>query len=609
MADTVTRTAGDESAQAGGTPSRVERPAGPAPRPAARSLRRLLRHEAAAASVAGLFLAVAMIWLVPPFAVWIMSAGATPPVIADPVHTITGDTGDPSAQSWLLAWDGHALLHDIGHLWSTNAFYPEPYPLALNDSLLGYAPFALVGSGVAAAVLRYNVVLVLAFALASVGAYALARQLGANRVGAAVAGAAFAYAPWRYAHDGHLNVLSTGGIVLALAMLARGHGWSLTAGYRPERVRAGWAVAGWLAAAWQVSLGFAVGLPFVYVLLLACVVGSAGWLLRGRPRVPRRLLLADLGGGLAFSAVSLYFAYFYLRVRDLYPESVRPWDYVAWFSPTWRSLLTAPDSSLPWGRLHEDARTALGVVPAEKVLLCGYVLYGLAALGLAVSVWTARQRAWLAGGAAVTVLLALGANGPLYRFWYSAPGFDGSRTPGRLIVWPTLLLGLLAAGAVTELAGRLRRAALPAQARTVVLGVTLPLLALVLFEGLPRIDHPAVPVGPSAAMAAAPGPMIVLPSDEGIDLNVLLWSTAGFPTMVNGTASINPARHQAIRDLLQRFPGPDCLAELRALGIRGVVVDRSRVVGTPYQALVDVSTAGTGVDRRDVGGAVVYSLG
>ena len=572
-------------------------------------LGRALRHEATAVSALGLLLAILMIWLVPPYAISIMSAGAVPPTIPNPVHTISGDIGDPTAQAWLVAWDGHAVLHDLGHLWQTNAFYPETDPLAFNDTLLGYAPFGVIGSGLNDAVLRYNFLLVFAFALASVGAYALARQLGANRVGAAVAGAAFAYAPWRYGHDGHLNILSTGGIVLALAMLARGHGWSLTRGYRPDEVRPGWAVAGWVVAAWQVSLGFGVGLPFVYVLLIACVAGAVGWLIR-RPPLPRGVVLADLGGGLGFALVCGYFAHYYLRVRSLYPETGRPWDYVALFSPTFRGLFTAPAASLPWGAFHEQTRTAFQTASTEKVLLCGYVLYVLAAIGLFVSAWSARQRLFLAAGIVVGVLLALGTNGPLYRLLYLyAPGFDGGRTPGRLIVWPTLFLGLLAAGLVTELARRVRRMALPAYADKLVLAVTVPLLVLVLAEGLPKIDHPAVPVGPSAAMAVARTPMIVLPSDEGIDLNILLWSTDGLPEMVNGGSSMNPASHQSIRDLMQTFPSAATVDRLRQLGIHGVVVDRSRVTGTPYQGILNAQLDGTGVTRRDVGTDVVFDIG
>ena len=324
---------------------------------------RLLRHEWTLAIVGALVLAVLMIWILPPMVLGAVSAGTVHSGFADPAHTIIGDGGDPTGQAWLLAWDGHAILHDPARLWDTNAFYPDRNGLAFNDTLLGYAPAALIGHGVEAALLRYNVVFVLVFALAALGTYALVRQLGANRVGAAVAGAAFAYAPWRYGHEGHLNILSTGGMTLALAMLARGHGWSLRHGYRPQRVRPGWALAGWLTAAWQISLGFGVGLAFAYLLLAACLVAAVGWLVTGRPRLPRRLVLLDLAGGLAFAAVGGAMASAYLRVRAAHPETVRSLDYLAVFSPPLRGLLVAPHSSLPWGTWHDAARTALGSAP------------------------------------------------------------------------------------------------------------------------------------------------------------------------------------------------------------------------------------------------------
>ena len=33
---------------------------------------------------------------------------------------------------------------------------------------------------------------------------------------------------------------------------------------------------GWLVAAWQISLGFGIGLPFAYVLALVCLAAAAG---------------------------------------------------------------------------------------------------------------------------------------------------------------------------------------------------------------------------------------------------------------------------------------------------------------------------------------------
>ena len=567
----------------------------------------LFRHEWTAAILGSVLLAIAMTWLLPPYASDLVSAGVKPVTIGDPAHTIVGDGGDTAAQAWLVAWDGHALGHGLRGLWETNAFYPGKDALALNDTLFGYAPAGLVGDGMVAAILRYNILFVLAFALAFLGGYALLRQLGADRVASAVAGAALAYAPWRYGHVGHLNILSTGGITLAFAMLARGHGWSMTRGYRAGRVRPRWAVAGWLVAAWQVSLGFGVGLVFVYVLAVACLCAAVGWLVRGRPAVPRRLLVGDLAGGLVFAAVTGYFGYAFQHVRDLYPDVLRSWDYVAAFSPIPRSLLVAPGFSLPWGTLHNAGRAALGNADSEKALLCGYVLYLLAFGGLFVSVWSLRQRLLLLAGTVAGVLCALGTNGPLYRLLYLyVPGFDGGRTPGRLILWPTICLAILAAGFVTRFARVARDATLPQWSANAARVVSMPLLILVLAEGMPDLAHVREPVEP-AAMAQAAAPMVVLPTDDGFDSTAMIWSTAGFPTMVNGVASYNTPDRQAIRDAMQGFPNQQSLDLLRRYGIRSVVVLRDRVGGTPYSYAAD-APAVAGITRLEIGPDVLFRI-
>lgn len=203
----------------------------------AAALGRGLGHEWTLAVLGALALAVALTW----------------PALRYPAYTLPQDLADPTLVSWLLAWPGHILLTDPGQLWHGNAFFPDRWSYAFTDSLLGYAPAGMLGDGPLAAVARYNVIFVLAHALAFLGAYTLVRQLGAARAAALVAGIAFAYAPWRLGQAGHLHVLSTGGIALALAMLARGHGWSLRRRPRPGPVRPAWIVAGWLVAAWQID--------------------------------------------------------------------------------------------------------------------------------------------------------------------------------------------------------------------------------------------------------------------------------------------------------------------------------------------------------------------
>src|SRR3954468_3309789 len=202
-----------------------------------------------------------------------------------PLHIgrdVPRDLGDPLPQAWQVAWDGHALAHQPLDFFQANVFWPLKNSLAFSDALVGYAPFGLIGSGPHAAIVRYDLLFLFAYALAFFGAYLLARELGAGRAGGFVAGAAFAYAPWRLEQDGHLHVLSSGGIPLALALLVRG--------YRRSSGRT--VLAGWLVAAWQLSLGFSLGLQLAYLLFVLAV----GALLLGF-RPSRRMLVATVAGG------------------------------------------------------------------------------------------------------------------------------------------------------------------------------------------------------------------------------------------------------------------------------------------------------------------------
>jgi hypothetical protein len=573
------------------------------PRRVAFAVGRGLVHEWTLAVVGALLLAVVMTW----------------PTLRYPLHTIPQDVWDPTLQAWQMAWSGHILLTDPGQLWNANAFYPEPYSFAFSDTLLGYAPAGMIGTGPAAAIFRYNIMYVLLHTLAFVGAYALVRQLGAGRAGAAMAGAAFAYAPWRLSQAGHMHVLSTGGIALALAMLARGHGWSLRHGYRPKRTHAGWALAGWLVATWQISLGFGIGLPFAYILgtiVLATVLLWIGRRVLRRVRQPLdgRLLLTDAVGILIFGAAGLLLALPYLTVADRHPEARRTVAELKMFSPPLKGFFIAPAESRLWGGAHADARAALPWQP-EMTLLPGFALLALAVAGLIFSIWTVRQRILLLAGVVVSVALAMGTQffngdaGYLLLF-HHLPGWDGLRTPGRLVLWTTLLLGVLAAGAVSAFVGRARE--LAAGRLVADLGVWLRLAALVpavlvLVEGLNTTPHPIVPQRP-AAVRTVNGPLMVLPSDQLTDMNVMLWATDDFPRMVNGGSGFTPVRQEQIRQASRSFPDQASVTYLRELGVRTVVVLRDRVSGTPWQNAPDAPVEGLDISREEVGDTVVFRL-
>jgi hypothetical protein len=544
-------------------------------------------------------------WTTVVWAATVLAAVMTWPTLRHPLRTIPQDTYDPTLQAWQIAWGGHALIRRPWQLWNPNATFPEHLSLAFSDSLMGYAPFAVFGSGPETAVLRYNLLFVLTFAVATVGMYALLRQLGAGPAAAVVIAVAFAYSPWRFAHAGHLNILSTGGIPLALAMLARGHGWSLTTPRRSEVVRPRWALAGWLVAGWQITLGFGLGLPFAYLLAGLVLVAVGTWWRRGRPALPTRLWQADLVGVTAFTGITLLMGVPYLLVLAEHPDARRSIAWLDLLSPPMRGFFVAGEHSWLWGPAQQTARAELGFA-GEMTLLPGFTLLALALLGLVVSTWPGRARLVLAAGVLLSAWFAMGTAAPagghfgyllLYRF---LPGFDGSRTPGRLVLWTILLLGVLAAGALNELVRR--RTRFPHLPRYVLV---LALLA-VTAEGVNRTPHEDVPIAP-VALSGLAAPILVLPTGELEDLHVMLWSTAGFPTVVNGSSGYNPPSREALREELTTFPDAQSVNRLRSLGVRTVVV-LPQATGTRYEFAQQYVGAQLGLERTEVDGTVVFTL-
>ncbi|MEU4692024.1 hypothetical protein [Actinoplanes sp. NPDC023714] len=572
---------------------------------------RTLVHEYAVATYTSLVLAVLMTW----------------PTLRYPLHTLPQDLGDPARQAWQISWAGHVVFSDPVQLWQSNSYYPLVNSYAFGDSLLGYGVFALIGTGPAAAVLRYNLLFVAAHALLTLGAYALVRQLGARPLGASVAAVAFAYAPWRLAQEGHLDIISAGGIPLALAMLARGHGWSLRYGLRPKRQSPGWAAAGWLVAAWQITLGFALGIPFAYVLgLILVALEIAGFVHRLRrrdynwfdrlmraPKKPLfgwRLMATNTLGAAIFIGVGMVVAVPYLRV----PDSPTRTQEIEFFSPPLQSLLIGPAESRIWGAAHETARTSLGWA-AEMSLLPGFALYALALAGLAFSVWRLRHRMMLMVGVTLTVVLTLGTNylGGHYTylplFGHFPTSFD-QRVPGRLMLWVTLLLAILAAGAVDDFVRRARHFAAqripPWPGPWLRLAMVTP-LALVALEGWNATAHPVVPEQPEA-MRTVTGPMLVLPTAELTDQTVQLWSTTRFQQLANGGGSFAAARQTELRSRVASFPDQASVDYLRSINVNKVLLLRDHVAGTSWERAGDTAVDALQIRRQDLNDAVVFFL-
>jgi hypothetical protein len=526
------------------------------------------------------------------------------PLVLNLGETIPKDLGDPLPQSWQVAWGGHALSNQPLEFFQSNQFWPFDDTLAFSDALLGYAPAGLVGSGPEAAVARYDVLFLLAYALAFAGTYLLARELGVGPGGALVAGAAFAFAPFRLEQDGHLHVISSGGIPLALALGARG----LRLG------SPGAMLAGWLVATWQLSLGFTLGLPFAYLLAALAVIAAVIWWRRGRPPLDRRLLAATAAGAAIFVVVAGLISLPYQRVADEHPEARRSPATVAAYSGPPTVFAVAPDENLIWGEATAGLRDDLTNIP-EKTLFPGLVTLALAIAGLGYAGYARGLRWGLGLGALVFAILALGfrEEGGLlwpYRVVYEVlPGWEAIRTPGRLMTFSSLALALLAAGGAERAAAAVSRRA----AAAVAVGAAFALAIAVGGRGLPfdptgAQAQPRAPEAP-ANLAGVAAPQLHLPAELPEDnRRYLLWSTDRFPDLVNGRSSTQPEFTERLIEDMRAFPDPATVELLREVGVRSVVLHLDRTPGTPQSGAAEQPVAGLGIARERRGAVVVYEL-
>ncbi len=390
-------------------------------------------------------------WTLAGLAAVALSALANKSMLSDPAHVLPVDNGDAATASYLLARVGNALVHAPRELFQAGSL-PRQFRPDFPDALVGYAPFGL-GAPETGAILGYTVVAMLAGVLAFVGPYALVRQLGAGWVAATAAGVAVLFAPW------HLSsaepMIGSAGFALASAMLAHGHGlrWRAVDEGPADPPHPAWAAAGWLVTAWQITVSAGAGTILVYLVLLGALAGwaVAAWRWsHGTPASPRLFVVDAVGLIVSVGVlVAMFGRYSGQRLT------------VAAFSagsPPVLGLATAPSASWLWGDAHATARAALPD-PAGMALLPGFTLYALAAAGVLISAWSWRVRAGLVAGAALMVTLTLGTRGPLRGSSFvdvmgALPGLRTLTRPAALIAVTTLLLAVLAAGAVGGLVTR-----------------------------------------------------------------------------------------------------------------------------------------------------------
>jgi hypothetical protein len=146
---------------------------------------------------------------------------------------------------------------------------------------------------------------------------------------------------------------------------------------------------------------------------------------------------------------------------------------------------------------------------------------------------------------------------------------------------------------------------------TAALVAALVLVVVIEGRGLPfdptdRQAQPLVPP-PPADISNVPAPQLWLPAESADDnRHYLLWSTDGFPDLVNGRSSVQPKYTAGLIRAMDRFPDRGSVALLRRIGVRSVILDLGRVADTPQRHAASRSIAGLGIDRERSGDVIIY---
>ncbi len=136
-------------------------------------------------------------------------------------NSVLNEILDTGLNTWILAWDAHAILHKPLELFNASMFFPHERTLAYSENLLGSAILVAPLNWWGKPVLAYNVVLFTSFLLSGVTVTLWVRAISGSLCAALTAGFIWAFAPVKFDHLAHLQLLTGQWIPFTLLAIAR----------------------------------------------------------------------------------------------------------------------------------------------------------------------------------------------------------------------------------------------------------------------------------------------------------------------------------------------------------------------------------------------------
>ncbi len=510
------------------------------------------------------------------------------------------ELGDPALNAWILAADVHSILTDPINLFNTNIFYPQTHNnLAFSENLIGDMPIAfpiiaLTGN----VVLAYNTIFILSFILTGLGVFLLTDHYLNNKYSAFLAGFAFTFCAFRFAHLGHLQLLTAQWMPFSILyfdlFMHKSSYKNLFLAYifYVLQVLSCWYYAFYLS--------FSLGLYIIYKLLINNFIR--------KKLLDRTFQIKTFFLSILIIATILPFAIPYFQVADEYDAS-RPLAQVNMYSGDISDYLLAPPSNAFYGKMHPssvDSREWLewpehSLYPGGLVIFLS--LFGILCLRKSNNFYylgfngSSIQNFYLILGI-LAFVLSLGTifkyfGNTLniympYNFFYEYfPGFKSMRAPVRWGVIVTFSLSILAGYGFNKL--------IKNKSSIQQLIIFLFCLTVIFIEsiyiplsfGITPLGQDVPPVYEWLSNQTDDFVIVELPMVyvdkilSGIDLynntKYMYYSTYHWKTLVNGYSGYYTKYHIELISILKTFPSHESISLLENLGVKYVILHKKEI--------------------------------
>ncbi|MCL4303263.1 MAG: hypothetical protein KJ077_46685 [Anaerolineae bacterium] len=504
----------------------------------------------------------------------------THPLFFNLTTAVPNDIGDPLLNTWILAWDSHALLTDPLNLFNANIFYPLPDTLAYSEHLFSTALLALPLQLISAEpVAAYNLSLLLTFPLAAFGMYLLALHLTRQRSAAFIAGLIFAFAPYRFATIAHLQLLTFQWLPFVLLLIDK-----LFDQKKPPQSL--------LPTPRFASLLLASVIFLLLQLLASWYLTLYTFLILGifllTALFTRRLTRTNLFHfGLLF-LISLFiilpFAWPYLSLLDDL-RTARPLSQALSLAAAPTDFIAAAPFNRLFGPLTGFFRTRPGFTE-ENTLFIGIVAPLLALITLLrFTIYDLRfiphtsrptphalRSTLYAFLAVLLIALALTFATPYAALAHLFPASTVIRVPPRWVIPALFALAGLAAFGYTVITHHAPRTTLYFKSILFILTFALLLETLSIPLPLAPVENRNTLNPAYHWLAEQPGPVALIelplhsaPAPEYPEVKRLYASTLGWWKLVNGYSGYTPSRQPQLAEALTDFPGPTAVTALQDL--------------------------------------------